>query len=65
MYSRNIPRDSTTILTIRNKLLVESVEVARGPHIVEQKKAVAGMEVWKRVVEERVHVVDDEMDVDG
>src|SRR2546430_7481140 len=49
----------------RNKLLVQSVEVARGPHILDQKKAVAGVEVWKRVVEERVDVVDEEMDVDG
>jgi hypothetical protein len=45
---------------------VQTVEIARGPHLVEQRKAVAGMDVWKRVVEERVDgEEDEEMDVDG
>ena len=45
---------------------MQSVEVARGPHLTQQKKAVAGMDVWKRLVVERVEdVEDEEMDVDG
>ena len=39
--------------------------MARGPHLMEQKKAVAGMDVWRRVVDERGDgEEDEEMDVD-
>ena len=43
------------------------MEVARGPHLVEQKKTVGGMDVWKRLVDERADVEEEEedMDVDG
>jgi hypothetical protein len=45
---------------------VKTVEEARGEHLTEQKKAVAGMDVWKRVVDMRVDVdVDEEMELDG
>ena len=43
---------------------MQTVEIARGPHLTEQKKAVAGMDVWKRVVDEQVEEEEDEMDVD-
>lgn len=53
------------LLTLRNKLLVKAVEVARGSHLTAQKKAVEGMDVWKRLNDERVEISEEGMDIDG
>jgi hypothetical protein len=42
--------------------------MARGPHASEQKRALDGMNVWKRVIDEQKEmeqVSDDEMSIDG
>jgi hypothetical protein len=44
---------------------VKVVEVVHGSHKVAQKKALEGMDVWKRLNDERVQGSDEEMDVDG
>jgi len=51
----------------RNKILVQAVELAKGPHTAEQKKALEGMNVWKRVIDENKEmepISDDEMEID-
>jgi hypothetical protein len=48
----------------RNKILVSAVEVARGPASREQKRALEGMNVWKRVNDQIDPESDDEMEVD-
>lgn len=54
------------IVDFRNKVLVKAVEVARGSHLTVQKKAVRGMDVWKRLNDERAEISEEEeMDVDG
>lgn len=53
------------LLTFRNKILVNAVEVAKGSHLTAQKKAVEGMDVWRRLNDERVEISEGEMDIDG
>jgi hypothetical protein len=43
---------------------VKTVELARGSHSTAQKRAVEGMEVWKRLNEEPLQISEDEMDID-
>ena len=46
---------------------MKAVELAKGPHTIEQKKAIDGMNVWKRVIDEDKEVElpsDDEMEID-
>jgi hypothetical protein len=40
------------------------VEVAKGSHLTAQKKAIDGMDVWKRLVEEPIEEALEEMDID-
>jgi hypothetical protein len=44
---------------------VKTVELAKGSHMTAQKKAVAGMDVWRRLNDENVEILDEEMDIDG
>jgi hypothetical protein len=48
----------------RNKILVSAVEVARGPASREQKRAVEGMNVWKRVNDQIGPQSDDDDDME-
>ena len=48
----------------RNKLLVKTIELAKGSHLTAQKKALEAMDVWKRLNDEKVEISDEEMDVD-
>ena len=41
------------------------MEVTRGSHLAAQKKAVDGMDVWKRLAEEPIEEQTEEMDIDG
>ena len=41
------------------------IEVMRGSHKVAQKKALEGMDLWKRLNDERLQEADEEMDVDS
>jgi hypothetical protein len=40
------------------------VEVAKGSHLTAQKKAIDGMDVWKRLAEEAIEEALEEMDID-
>jgi hypothetical protein len=41
------------------------VEVAKGSHLTAQKKAIDGMDVWKRLAEEPIDEAPEEMDIDS
>ena len=41
------------------------MELAKGSHLTAQKKAVEGMDVWKRLNDEREEISEEEMDIDG
>jgi len=53
-----------TVIDSRNKILVNAVDIARGPHATEQKKALEAMDTWKRLYHQVETISDDEMDVD-
>ena len=50
---------------MRNKILVKAVDVAKGGHLTAQKKAIDGMDVWKRLAEEPIDEAPEEMDIDS
>jgi len=52
------------VIDCRNKILVNAVDVARGPHATEQKKALEAMNTWKRLHDQVEITSHDEMDVD-